>query len=64
MGKVQYDVCDRCGERINYNWFKRATIRMPKTKWIICGSVVEKEWLLCTKCSGELDNFLYPKKKD
>lgn len=64
MGKIEYDVCDRCGERINYNWFKRATIRMPKVKMILFGSVFEKEWLLCGKCSEELDNFFYPKKNE
>jgi len=61
MAKVEYEVCDRCGVKINYHSRHLAKVCRTKIKWIICGITQEYNYQLCEECSDKLDDFLYKK---
>lgn len=64
MATINYKVCDRCHERINYHsglLAKVQTYRPIKIAWIVCGVVSNAERELCGKCADELEEFLEPK---
>jgi len=62
MATVNYEVCDRCGNKINYHSRLLARIHTVKIKWIVCGEMMDSEKQLCKECSKELDKWLYAKK--
>lgn len=61
MAIVKYEVCDRCGERINNHSRHLAKVNRVKIKWVVCGITQEYSYELCGECSDELDTFIYMK---
>lgn len=61
MATIEYEVCDRCKEKIDYHSRKLATVHRAKINWIFCGIVNEYKYQLCKNCSEELDVFLSSK---
>lgn len=61
MATVEYQVCDRCREKISYRSRLRAKVQWPKVikiAWVICGATMNQEKELCGKCAEELEKFL------
>lgn len=63
MATVEYKVCDRCGEKINWRSRLKAIVEPRKVQWVLFGYVTESTFELCGNCSDRLDAFLYPKRK-
>lgn len=69
MAEVKYKICDRCGEKMNYNtgWTSKIfgikkVIRLKVVKYF-CGnqdgySYSDYQIELCKKCTEELFDFL------
>ncbi len=64
MAKVEYNVCDRCGEKINYDHKKGAEITYPrriKIIWRLFQYLTERNMELCGNCAEGLEDFLHKK---
>lgn len=60
--EVKYEICDRCGQKINKRSRLLAKVRRIKINWTLCGCVDENEYQLCKVCSEDLDKWLYAKR--
>ena len=64
MSKVEYSICDRCGEKLKPYLFTNVSRHYKRHRILeqwTNRNCIDSEFDLCEKCSDELDKFLHNK---